>query len=192
MRSSLTSASRFLSIISLAFVLALGACDDDDASCGPDNAPDTGIVATDGTATLTFGNLVSGLNNDCPAADAPAGVVSVSIAGVQTDGTGLFTICVGRPDLLASQALDLGVDTAGVEVRIVDVTGTADNCTYDFNSTTPPTGTASATGLCDNADNPAGFALVLDGGVTLSRTCGATVDDVTMTLRGRVAVTPDQ
>jgi catechol 2,3-dioxygenase-like lactoylglutathione lyase family enzyme len=36
----------------------------------------------------------------------------------------------------------------------------------------------------------AGFALALDGALSLKRTCGATIDAVQVTLRGRVAVAP--
>lgn len=199
MRSSLTSVSRFLSTISvlapLATLLALGACHDD-PTCGTSGAPDSGLTASATDVTLTFGALVGGLNNDCPDPAAPVGVTSLSIAGTQTGGTGLFTICVPRPDNLAAGDLSLSIDAAGVpgsptEVRIVDLTGDASNCTFKFDKTRPPTGTATAEGLCDNGANAAGFALVVDGAISLTRTCGATVDQVSVTLRGRVAVAAD-
>jgi len=186
------SLSRFLSCTSrpLALALALAAgttgCGED--SCGPSGAPDVGLVASSDAVTVTYGQLTSGLNNDCPVADAPSGVISMTIAGTQSGGSGLVTLCIGRPDLLAHQALGLGGDTASAEVRVIDLTGTASNCALKLDVTQPVSGTATTSGMCGNGGDPAGFALVLDGAVTLTRTCGATIDSVAVTVRGRVAV----
>jgi hypothetical protein len=113
----------------------------------------------------------------------------MSIHATQTDGTGILTLCVARPDRLAKEDLALGLDVAGSDVHVVDVEGAANNCTFTLDRTRPPTGTASADGLCNNGTGPDGFALVVDGALSLQRTCGATVDTVAVTLRGRVAVT---
>src|SRR5213078_1113320 len=184
------SLSRFLSITSVTTILgalAAGAgCGDD--SCGPGGAPEVGLVATGSGVTMTFGQLTGSLNNDCPDSAAPAGVTSLSIEGTQSDGQGRITLCVGRPDLLARQALALGGNTAGVQVRMVDFAGTANSCTLAVATTGAPSGTASSSGLCGNGSDAAGFALVIDGSLPLTRTCGATVDAVTATLHGRVAV----
>jgi hypothetical protein len=181
---------RFLSSTSL--VLAAGAqvagCSDD--SCGPGGAPDTGLVATGDAVALTYGHLTSGLNNDCPAGDAPPGVISLTIQGMQTDGTGLVTLCVPRPDRLARQPQALGLDVASAEVRLVDISGTANACNLSIDRTQPVTGSATSSGLCGNGSDAAGFALVLDGTVSLKRTCGATTDSLQVALHGRVAVTP--
>ena len=196
------SPSRFLSSTSAAWLAATAAtaagCGGDShgpadapidaTSCGPGDAPAAGLVASAGAATLTYGHLTGGLNNDCPASDAPAGVVSLTIAGSQTDGTGVITLCVARPDLLAGHAQALGPDDATAAVRVVDVTGTAGGCSFTVDRTQPPSGTATATGLCSNGRDAAGFALVLDGQLSLTRTCGATVDSIAITLHGRVAV----
>jgi len=179
------SLSQFLSITSLAAASAVGGCSDD--ACGPSGAPEVGLVASGSAVTLTYGHLTAGRNNDCPASDAPSGVVSLTLQGIQTDGAGRLTLCVGRPDRLAGQALALGLD-ASSPVQIVDFAGAASNCTLAIDRATPPTGTASASGVCGNGGDPAGFALVLDGAATLTRTCGATVDAVPVTIRGRVAV----
>jgi hypothetical protein len=154
-------------------------------SCGPGGAPDSGIVASGGGLTLTYGQLRGSPNRDCPSAGAPAGVISLSIDGKQTDtgASGLITLCIGRPDLLASQSLPLGAD-----VHLVDLSGTANGCMLTVDRSQPPGGTASASGLCGNGSDAAGFALVLDATVALTRTCGTTVDTVPVTLRGRVAV----
>jgi len=196
MRSSLTSASRFLWITSLA-ALPLAACDDGSSTCGPGSAPANGVSASSVDVTLTYGGLEAGLNNDCPDPAAPAGVVSMTIAGTQVDGTGLFTICVPRPDRLGSEELALSIDIPGMvqpgQVAIVDVSGTdVAACTYSFDATRPPTGSATATGLCDNGANPDGFALILDGAISLQRTCGTTVDQIGVTLKGTVAVVGPQ
>jgi hypothetical protein len=165
---------------------AVAGCSDD--SCGPGGAPDTGLVAAGDAVALTYGNLVSGLNNDCPASDAPAGVVSLTIIGMQVGGSGFITLCVARPDLLATQAQALGLDVPGAEVRIVDLVGIADSCSFAIDSSQPATGSATASGLCGNGSDAAGFALALDGSLSLTRTCGATLDSVRVTLDGRIAV----
>lgn len=182
---------RFLSTTSLVFAAGAAAaagCSDD--SCGPGGAPDTGLVASGDAVTLTYGRLASGLNNDCPARDAPSGVISLTIRGMQTDGTGAVTLCVARPDLLARQAQALGLDVAGTEVRIVDVNGTANACSVAIDRSQPATGTATSSGLCGNGSDAAGFALEIDGSLSLTRTCGTAVDSIRVTLHGRVAVAP--
>jgi hypothetical protein len=190
MRSSRTSASPFLSSISLV-LLATGCPSEQE--CGTGGAPATGIVASGADFTMTFGNITASENNDCPIAGTPEGVISLTLQGVQTDGTGIFTMCFQRPDRL-NGANALGPDIPGEDVpaRLVDVSGEASDCTFELADpiASPPTGTATGSGACANGTDPAGFALVLDGNVTFTRTCGANVDTVTGTVRGRVAITP--
>jgi hypothetical protein len=188
MRSSLTSASRFLLAISLALLVA---CDDDAQTCGPEAAP--AELTASGAVELVYGVFEGGLNNDCPDSAAPEGVVSMTIAGKQVGATvnRFFTLCVPRPDRLAD-GLALGVNQIPADpqqIQIIDAQGEADGCTFAFDDTTPPTGTATTTGLCDNGANPAGFALTIDGTYTMQRTCNATIDTVTVTVNGTVAVT---
>lgn len=189
------SLSRFRSSTSLASVIALGlalggapGCGGGD-SCGPGAAPDTGLVASGGGLTLTYGQLRGSPNRDCPSAGAPSGVISLTITGMQTDagGSGLITLCIGRPDLLASQSLALGAEPT-TDVHVIDLSGTTSGCTLTIDHSQPPGGTASSSGLCGNGSDAAGFALVLDASLTLTRTCGGAVDAVPITLRGRVAV----
>jgi hypothetical protein len=179
----------------LGLVLVAGAagagCSDD--SCGPGGAPVSGLVASGPQVTLTYGQLLAGQNNDCPAPDAPAGVISLTIRGTQTDATGFITLCVARPDLLVKQAQALGPDAAGSEVRLVDMSGTASTCRLAIDRTAsaqPITGSVTSSGLCGNGSDAAGFALALDGAVSLARTCGTTTDSLRVTLSGRVAVAP--
>lgn len=183
----------FLSITSVALVAGATfatACSDN--SCGPGGAPDTGLLASSDMVTLNYGNLAGSLNNDCPAADAPSGVVSMTIIGHQTgsvlsNATGLLTLCVARPDLLAKQAQAIGVD-AGAPVRVVDLSGDANSCSFAVDKNQLATGSATSSGLCGNGSDAAGFALAIDGSLSLTRTCGTTVDSVQITLHGRVAV----
>jgi hypothetical protein len=155
-----------------------------DAYCGPGGAGATGLVAAGTGFTMTFGNLVASANNDCPDPMAPAGVVSLTIEGTQTDGTGLVTLCVQRPDQLA------GGLTLGTQVKLVDATGSSSGCTFLIDQGTPPSGTVSGTGVCHDGSASAGFALVVEGTVQLKRTCGATMDSVSATLQGTIAVAP--
>jgi hypothetical protein len=169
----------FHSSISLVLATAAG-CGDD--SCGPGDAPDTGLVASSSVVTLTYGNLTSGANNDCPDPMAPSGVVSLSIGGTQMGTSSLITFCIPRPDQL----------TAGVPIgsgfRIIDFNGEADGCTFALATGSVATGTASAKGLCDNGTHEAGYALTVNGNLVLRRTCPTMTDMVPVALSGTVAV----
>jgi hypothetical protein len=156
-------------------------------SCGPTSST-TGLKATAGTASFTYGTLTSGLNNDCPGSNPPAGVVSMTIFGFQVGGAGSITLCVSRPDLLADGSQILGHDAASAQVRIVDLNGDVDACSFTIDRNQPVTGTATAHGMCDNGSDPAGFSITLDGAMTFTRTCGTTVDTVQVTLQGTEAV----
>jgi len=172
----------FLSSTSLALLSVAPGCSDD---CGPGDAPDFGILATSTDVTLNFGNFTSGQNNDCPATDAPAGVVSLTIEGMQKDGTGLLTLCVGRPDLLQKGPIALGLMGA----RIIDLNGDdANGCTYAVDISRPVMGTVSASGMCDNGANAAGYALTVDGNVSLKRTCVTVIDTIAVSFDGTAAI----
>jgi hypothetical protein len=180
------SPSRFLFSISLAAAGAAG-CGGGDDSCGPGGAPEVGVVAAGTGVTMSYGALSGSPNRDCQDPSGPDSVISVTIIGSQSGGSGLLTLCISRPDLLAKQSQSFGAEP-GAQVHLVDLNGTADNCMLTIDRTTPPTGTATSSGLCSDGGDPAGFALVLDAAMTLKRTCGSTVDSVPITLRGRVAV----
>ncbi|MBC7975502.1 MAG: hypothetical protein H7138_11005, partial [Myxococcales bacterium] len=140
--------------------------------------------------TLTYGGMTAGLNGDCPARDAPSGVTSLTILG--TGAEGFITLCVSRPDRLTTEPQTLALDIPGsdAEARLVDVHGTSSNCSFDIDRTQPVTGTLRTTGMCGDGANAAGFALVVDAALSLTRTCGEAVDSIAVTLRGRVAVDP--
>ena len=187
MPSSPTQLSRFLSSTSL--VLLLGGCPSDGDSCGPDDAPTVGLTASNGSdVMLTYGNLSSLSGNDCPDPMAPAGVISLSIEGRQEGGTGLLTFCIPRPDLL-KDGRTLGNTASSGQLRVVDFSAAANGCTFEDISAMPPTGKGTGFGVCKNGTDAAGFALELAGTIVVTRTCGANVDTVSLTLAGKVAVT---
>ena len=176
-----------LAALAAAAAVAATGCDGDE--CGPGGAPRSGLLASSDMVTLDYGDLSGLVGNDCPDPAAPAGVISLSIEGRQTgDPAGLITLCVPRPDLLMDGDRTLGARLSSADVRIIDLQGNANGCSFTLDTTQQPTGAARATGVCDNGDSPAGFALSLDGALTLRRTCGATIDAISVTLRGRVAV----
>jgi hypothetical protein len=175
--------SRFLLITSLLLAVASQTgCGDD--SCGPGNAAADGIAATLPDGKLTFTNLTAGPNNDCPDPAAPAGVISMTIQGTQANGSGRITLCIGRPDLLQTQPLTLG----GTDVRIIDLKGDDAGCMYSFDSTRPTTGTVKSSGLCDSGQSSAGFALIVDGAMGMSKDCTTSITQVAATLAGKAAV----
>jgi hypothetical protein len=185
MRLSPTLPSLFLSSTSLFLVAG---CPSDGESCGPEGAPATISASNGSDITLTYTGLSSLSGNDCPDPAAPNGVISLSIEGTQAGGTGRLTFCIPRPDLLAD-GRTLGTTGNMGQIRVVDFSGMANSCTFTLESTMPPTGTATGTGVCKNGTDPAGFALELNGTVNLKRTCGTTIDTVAVTLAGKVTVT---
>jgi hypothetical protein len=170
----------FLSTISLAALAALPACSDD--ACGPGDAPDTGLIVGDQDQKLTFGNLSSSANNDCPDSAAPAGVVSLTVNGSQTDGQGLLTLCIPRPDQLP------GGVPLGTGVRIIDMNGMFNGCTYTIEQTRPISGTALGHGVCNNGMNGAGYSLVFDGHLSLKKDCNTAIETIAVNISGEVAV----
>ena len=170
----------FLSSTSAALVAG---CSD---NCGPHGAPDFGLIASSDQININFGQLKAGANNDCPAADAPPGVISLTIAGIQKDDpTHLITLCVSRPDTLGDHS-----QTLGTEVKLIDLTGADAMCTYTVDTTRPTAGTVQGNGICDNGTNKAGFELIVNGALSIARDCGGIKDTQAVTLRGTVAVMP--
>jgi hypothetical protein len=176
---------RLLFLSSTSLLVAVVACSDDGGgSCGPNGAAAFGLVATNGSdVALTYGNLTSMVNNDCPDPAAPAGVVSLTILGQQSGGTGFINLCVPRPDLLATTPGHLGFD-----VKIVDLKGDLNSCMFAINTTTVPSGMVTSDGLCKNGSDSRGYALAFNGNIVLSRTCAGTTDSVPAALTGTVAV----
>lgn len=172
-------------VIALAAAVPLfAACSD--TTCGIGGAPATGLVAAGGTVSITFDPVGASPNNDCTAVDEPAGETSLTIETAPGAPT-TFTLCVARPDLL-NGGQPLG-NVAGTGIQVVDVSGTAAGCTLVVDHTAAITGTATSAGLCNAGTDHAGFALTLDGMITLKRTCAGVVDSVAVTLTGRAAVT---
>jgi hypothetical protein len=170
----------FLSSISAALL----ACSGDD--CGDPAAFEFGLTVSNSDVSLAYGDLLAGANNDCRENDAPAGVISLTIAGSQMGVSAPFTMCVGRPDLLETMPLTLG----SAHVHLVDVSGTdmASGCTFTLDATQIPSGTVQAEHMCGNGVDAHGFGLVFDGHLGLRRTCGVTIDSIAVGITGHVAV----
>jgi hypothetical protein len=195
---SRSSTERGLAAAALALAAAASAgCGDDDAcEPGSGDAPDAPITVAGGGDTRTFGGFVAAANNDCRTASPPDGVVSVTVFGGQLEpGSAFFTLCLPRPDLIGPGAtFDLEDDVQPVpddaRVQVIDVQGAFDDgCTWSLAGAL--TGSITFEGFCGDGLDPAGFAITLDGGATVDRTCPtgpATQVDVTLT--GRVAVAP--
>ena len=177
--------SLFLLITSSAVSALSAGCGDD--SCGPGDAPQSGLFLSSADVTINFANLTAGLNNDCPDPAAPEGIVSMTLQGTQVEGTGRVTLCVSRPDKLQDGPIQLG----GTSVQIVDLKGDANGCMYDYESMRPVTGTVSSSGLCDAGSSNAGVALTVDGAVSLNRVCPTATDIIAVAFQGTVAVAAD-
>ncbi len=184
--------SLLLCLSSTSLVLGGGGCSDDaQTQCGPGDAPPDGLTATISPTSFAYGGLSSLPANDCPDPDDPNAPTSITIEGTEVGGGGLFTVCIVRPDLM-NRELSLGTGIVAGDLELVDITGTADGCTYALllSPTDLPTGTASVSGGCANGTNPEGFALTLDAMVPMERTCtGMPAERVVARIAGTVAVT---
>lgn len=160
--------------------LATSGCSED--QCGPAGAPAFGLIASSPDLTLTFGDLMSGQNNDCTDRTVPDVVISLTLQGTQMDSMNPIVFCVPRPD-------DLSEGVAfGDGFRFEDFNAEANGCTFELAKETEPTGTARASGLCDDGANPAGYALTLAGSVMLLRTCSGIAETIPFQLRGTTGV----
>jgi hypothetical protein len=119
------------------------------------------------------------------------------VFGMQVDpaGAAFDTLCLPRPDLIEGGTdyplrPDVQPVPAGDRVQVIDVDADlAGDCTWTLEGT--PSGTARFEGLCDGGADPAGFALTLDGSVTVREDCPATPPvSVDVTLGGTVRVLP--
>jgi hypothetical protein len=176
--------SRLLCLLAISGFAA--GCSGDDASCGSPGSAGFGLTVSSDEVNLVYGGLTSSANNDCPATDAPAGVVSLTINGTQMStiaSAGLLTLCIPRPD-------QLGSEVNLVDVKFFDLTGMDANCNYTFDSGHVPTGTVQGIGVCANGTDKAGFGLVFNGFVGLRRTCATATDSVSVGITGNVAVVP--
>jgi hypothetical protein len=180
--------SRYLSATSglVAVGLALGsACCGGNGNCGPGSAAPDGLELAGTGIDVHYSGLKSTSAHDCPDPNAPAGATSVTISGAQTTSSFPVDFCVPRNDLLGVQGLALGTD-----VKIIDLTADIGNgCTLALGTTPAPTGTITATGVCGDGADHAGFAMTFENGtVPIVRTCGSQVDELTLALTGTVAV----
>jgi hypothetical protein len=166
-------------------LFALSACSD--TYCGIGTTSTLGLRASSSGAILSFGNFTGGANNDCFTPDAPPGVVSLTMSGQQLNGVGLLTLCVERPDLLATRSQNLGPNVSGTPVHLVDLNGSLGTCTFALDAARPIGGVIRASGLCNDGTNPAGFSVTVDGFATLMDSCAASVE---FALSGNFAFVP--
>jgi|SRR5579862_5832236 len=179
------SRSRYLSASSI-IGLALGsACCGGGDTCGPGSAAPDGLELAGTGVDVHFSGFGASSNHDCPDANAPAGVTSLTITGAQSTSTFPAVFCIPRNDLLGVQGLALGTD-----VEIIDLTADiGSGCTIALGTTPAPTGTVTATGVCGDGTDHAGFALTFENGVVpVKRTCGSQVDMLSLALTGTVAI----
>lgn len=178
---------------------APGCGDGDDAVCGPGDAPAAGVTATIPGATITYGDVTSSPNNDCPPDEG--GPTSLTIELAQTGlapGEGLsMVLCLPRPDEIDTDSL--GAATVALDderlVLFFDINARlADDCRLRRNTATLPSGTMTFAGYCDAGGAAEGYALTFDGTAPGRRICpdgagGSTEEPVTIELAGTVAVT---
>jgi hypothetical protein len=185
----------------LAALLALsaaGCSDGGDEVCGPGDAPADGLTAAIPGATVTYGDVTSSPNNDCPPDEG--GPTSITIEATQT---GLapgerfsMVLCLPRPDEIDAGAL--GAATVALDddrlVQLIDVSARlADDCQLRRDGAMLPGGTITFAGYCDAGDAAEGYALTFDGTAAGRRICpdgmdGFTEEPVTIVLSGTVAV----
>ena len=171
-----------MKVICLLLLALVAGCPADDA-CGPGDATADGLLLSNTEIEVRYHEMVASANNDCPDPAAPEGVISLTIAGVQVAGSDGITFCVGRPDLL-SGGLPLGTG-----VQVIDVGAESGGCTLTRNPTAA-TGTATADGICQNGTDPAGFALSVQGQVSVDRDCSGVMDTLRLDLSGTISVAP--
>ena len=185
------SRSRFRSSTSLvaaaAVALAAAGCGDDGdpGTCGPGDAPADGIMLSGAEHTVAYGSFSASHNGDCGSRE-----LSLTISATQVGGTGLLTLCVPRPDLITGPAT-IGADLdQAAAVWVIDVQGESTGCAVRNDGAGPaPQGSATFEGLCDQGKSPAGFALQVAAQIAVTITCGDAVDQASLQLSGRVAVT---
>jgi hypothetical protein len=168
----------------------LGCPNNSSETCGPGSNAGSDVVATGSGIDASYSALTSHENHDCVAPNTPAGVVALTIDGVAVGGDGLFTLCIPRPDLLATQPMGLAsTSSTGSDVQVIDMTGSAGGgCTFALDQTAAVSGTISAAGLCD--EGSAGYSLSINAGVTVDVSCGSgSATSVSVTASGTVAVT---
>ncbi len=180
------SRSRFhstTSVLALALAAASSACSGGD-TCGPGTAAIDALALAGTGVDVHYTALGASANGDCPDPGAPSGVVSLTIDGTQTGSSFSITLCVPRPDEIGRTTAQLGTD-----VRIMNLDATLGaGCTLARAASKAPTGTVIGSGVCSNGTDPAGFALTFDGVVPMTRTCGASVDELDLALTGTVAI----
>lgn len=180
-----------MKILLLAMLALAAGCPADD-SCGPGDAPGDGLTVSGGAVSLRYHQMTASPNNDCPDPAAPAGVVSLSLTAIQVSGADALVLCIPRPDMLESDlpvVASTATHTAAIEIQ--DVNASDAGCTLTDSAAMAPTGTGHAEGICMDGTDPAGFALLISGQVSVDRDCSGTIDTLRLDLAGTISVTPE-
>jgi hypothetical protein len=168
----------------------LGCPNNSSETCGPGSNASADLEATGSGIATTYSALSSSENHDCVAPNTPAGIVALTIGGMEVGGgVGLVTLCIPRPDLLATQTMGLAnITSTGSDVQVVDLTGSVTGgCTFALDGSAQVSGTISASGLC--GEGSAGYSLTLNAGMTVDVTCGSgSATSESVTVSGTVAV----
>lgn len=180
-----------MKILLLVMIALVAGCPADDA-CGPGDAPGDGLTVTGGGVSLRYHQMTASPNNDCPDPQAPEGVVSLTLTALQTTGGDALVLCVPRPDMLESDLpVVAATPTHAAAIEVQNVNATDAGCTITANATTAPTGTGHAEGICADGTDPAGFALLISGQVSVDRDCSGTIDTLRLDLAGTISVSPE-
>jgi len=133
-----------------------------------------GVPEESGPQEWTVNSMTAHRNDQCAGSD-----------NLTIDAPGIVTFCVP----------DAGKLEAGVDLGTATVLAFNDPfkiCSMTLDPARPPTGRLTASGLCDDGTDPAGFALVVEANVPVIRKCGAgqRTAYVAATLSGIVVVKP--
>lgn len=169
-------------------IAAAAGCGEGD-ECGPGDAPVDGVTAALANNTVTYGSFTSSPDGNCTTGTEP----SLSIEGIQVDPapiggtTQKIAFCIPLPDAVGGDPMTLGLEDTD-PVRLVEVNASVDPCTYRFDFSPDPSGTITFSGYCDSGLHEAGYAITLDGSVTLRQVCGGDLETIIVDLAGSAAV----
>jgi hypothetical protein len=158
-----------------------------DRVCGPGDAPAAGVTTDIGGQVFSFGQFTSSPNNDCTPPDGE--LTSVTLDGLQIEPVPPMqqhiTFCLPRPEQLGDGPIELPDE----RVQVIDVFANDGACQVSIDRAVTPMGTIDLTGYCDDAADPAGYAVSVDLAVGITRACGVDPpESLTVTVTGAASV----
>lgn len=150
----------------LATLLLLAtACGGDD-ECG---------VASDGSYPgilldqIVYASFTSSPNNDCTPEQGDPTSLTIQGDQLEPEATGFLVLCLPRPFAIEND-VSISLDDDQL-VQVIDFQGQdVDGCTLQVEDAAQAS--ASFSGYCDDGAHEAGYVLLLDGTVSVTRTCG--------------------